>query len=355
MSATALLISMLVLFPVRPVLKLVSGTFPAGVTVSLAQTTESGVQPQQKKSEQADQNPDPSVASTDPVLTIHGACPPSGNASAAGADSCTTVVTRQEFDELLRVLAPGPKISAVMRQNVAQTYAELLAFEMSARKAGIADSAEFQEKMRLLRLRTLADSYRRSLEKEYGTASAQEIDEYYRRESSRFEEVQLRRIVLPRNNFAAADKEEFEKKARQVAAGLRERAMAGEDMDQLQREAYTSLGFSGPPPATAIGSFRRAGLLAEVREDVFGLKPGQVSKVEKETYSIVIYKVEAKRLLPKEMVTEEISRDLSRQKLENVLKTVTGAVHSDLNEKYFRTSEPQKKVDAAGGSPSQSK
>lgn len=327
---------------------------PAGAALALAQTGNPG-QSRQNEQDPGDRNPASSMASADPVLTIHGVCPSYGNAPSAGTDRCATVVTRQEFDELMRLLAPGAKITAAMRQNAAQMYAELLAFETAAGKAGIADSAEFQARMRLLRMRTLADSYRRSLEKQYGAPSGLEVDEYYRRESARFEEAQLRRIVLPRNNFTATNKEEFEKKAQQVAEGLRERAAAGEDMDQLQREAYTSLGFSGVPPTTAIGNLRRAGLLAEVREDVFGLKAGQVSKVEKEPYSFVIYKVEARRLLPKEMVADEISRELAKQKIENVIKSVTGAIHSDLNEKYFGSSGPPKKVDAVNEASSQSK
>jgi hypothetical protein len=90
-----------------------------------------------------------------------------------------------------------------------------LPFEAAARKAGISDSHEFQEILQLLRLRALADLYRRNLEKQYETLPQEEIAGYYHREIRRFEEVKLRRIVLPKNNFAAANKEQFEKQALQ--------------------------------------------------------------------------------------------------------------------------------------------
>lgn len=283
----------------------------------------------------------PTVALTEPVLTVHGVCPSSGESSKMDAAACATVVTRQEFDELMNIVAPGKKADSGMRQNVAKMYAELLAFETAARKAGIADTPEFHWTLQVLRLRTLADSYRRDLEKQYGTPSSEEIDGYYHREVRRFEEVKLRRIVLPKNNFSAANKEEFEKKARGVANDLRQRAATGEDFDELQRDGYTRLGFPGSPPATEVGNRRRAGLLSEVADEVFALDPGQVSKVENEPYSFVIYKVEARRTLPQQMVRDEISRELSRLKVENALKAVTGDIHSDLNEEYFGTSAGQ--------------
>jgi len=43
----------------------------------------------------------------------------------------------------------------------------------------------------------------------------------------------------------------------------------------------------------------------------------------------------------KQMVRDEISREISRQKVENGIKAVTGSVHVDLNEEYFGTSAQQ--------------
>lgn len=282
-----------------------------------------------------------SIALNEPVLTLHGVChPPEQPGAGGGKKDCATQVTRQEFDQMMEIASPGAKTSPGVRQNVARMYAELLAFETPARDSGIQDSREFQLTMQLLRLRTLADLYRRNLERQYATPSKEEVDAYYHQESKRFEEVKLRRIVLPKNNFNAASKDEFEKRALEVADELRERAAKGEDVDQLQREGYVKLGFTGPPPATDVGSRRRASLLPEVSDEVFALNPGQVSKVEKEPYSFVIYKIEAKRTLPLEMVRDEVSREISKHKLEDALKLVTGSIKTDLNQDYFGSSGP---------------
>lgn len=285
------------------------------------------------------------LPATEPVLTVHGAC--SGKVPAREDQTCATVVTRQEFDELMQIVAPGSQTNPSTRRTVALMYAELLAFETTARESGIEDSHEFQEMLQLVRLRTVADLYRRSLEKKYGMPSKEKIDEYYRREASRFEEIKLRRIVLPKNNFTATHKEEFEKKVFQAAKDLRERAAKGEDVDQLQREAFATLGFSGQPPSTDVGNWRRAGLLPDVSNEIFALNPGQVSQVENEPYSFVIYKVEAKRMLPEESVREEIVRELSKQEMESALKNVRDSIHSDLHEKYFGTPPAQPGVESS--------
>lgn len=275
------------------------------------------------------------VAPGDAVLTIHGICSLSQNPLATGSEDCTVVVRRQKFDNLLKIVAPGGQVTPTVKHNLAKTYTDLLAFEMAAKKSGLDKAAQFQESMEWLRLRTLADLFRRGLEKELSVVSEQEVDDYYRQHVAQFEEVQLHRMLVPKNNFAAADKQGSEKRALEIATKFRERAASGEDLDQLQKEAYAAAGFNTLPPTTEVGNRRRAGLTSEVSEDVFALQPGHVSKVEKETYSFVIYKVDAKRTLPKERVREEISREIIKQKLDTALKSVTGSIHADLDENYF--------------------
>ena len=211
----------------------------------------------------------------------------------------------------------------------------MLAFEKAAEKTGIESSTSFLESMEWSRLRMLADLYRRNLEKETSVVSEQEIEDYYHQHLSQFEEVRLRRMLVPKNTFAGGDKQESEKKALEIATEFRERAASGEDLGRLQKEAYIAAGFHSLPPATEVGTRRRSSLPADVREDVFALGSGEVTKVEKEAYSFVIYKVDAKHTLPKEKVQSEISREIAKQKLDAALQSVTGSVRADLNEDYF--------------------
>ena len=195
--------------------------------------------------------------------------------------------------------------------------------------------------MRWLQARTLADMLRRRLQKESGRVSEAESAAYYRERIQQFEEVKLKRLVLPKNTFAADDRQQAEQAAQRIAADFRERAARGEDFPRLQKEAYEMLGFSGLPPATDMGNRRRASLPVGVIEEIFSLRPGEISKVEDETHSFVIYKVEAKRALPEEQVKDEITREVAKEKLERFLRAITERVRTELNETYFGTASAQ--------------
>jgi parvulin-like peptidyl-prolyl isomerase len=230
--------------------------------------------------------------------------------------------------------ASGQPVPLNTRQQLAQTYADLLAYEEAARASGLERSPEFQDLMTLVRLRTLAEIHRRNLQAKYRAPSREDIDQYYRQNPLNFTEIKLRRILVPRKNPSAGDQQEYEKKALEVANGLRERAAKGNDFEQLQKEGYARLGLI-LPPATDMGDRRKANLLAEYRDEVFSLSTGEVSKVKQEAFSFVIYKVEEKKLLSQETVREEISHAISKQRLDNALKEITSGVHSEFNRWYF--------------------
>ena len=141
-----------------------------------------------------------------------------------------------------------------------------------------------------------------------------------------------------------ADAHAFERRAQEVASALRERAARGEDLDQLQKECYETLGFSGMPPSTDVGNRRRTGISPEASEAVFALRPGEVSRVQQETYSFLVYKVEAKRKVPCEQVRDEIVAEVAKVKLRNALDSITANVRIELNEPYFGTASAQQQT-----------
>lgn len=272
------------------------------------------------------------VAAGDPVVVLRGACPD---------DGCTMVVSRQQLEDVMSVLSPNRQVAPDVKRSFAKTYAELLTFDRAARALGIDRSSQYQSAIRWFEAKTLADLLRRRLELEASKVTGEEIQNYYRKYASRFEVVTLRRLALPKNNLAAEDKEKFEQEARRVAAEMRERAIHGEDLERLQKEAFKALGFSGVPPATQVGNRRRTDLSSVVSETVFSLQPGGVSEVENEPHSLVIYRVDAKWTTPIEQVREEIARKLAEEKLERALESINGRIRTELNENYFGTDSGQ--------------
>ena len=285
------------------------------------------------------------VLPTAAVITIKGICNnapvrrPAGTAArktapaAASTGPCQTVITREDFERLIQTV--NPNLPPAMRRNVAQAYVELMAFAQAAEKAGVENDPKFKEQLRLMRLQALAGIYRRDLEDKSKSTSPQEIQAYYNQNLPKYEEIKLDRIFIPAKNPSAPAKDDWEKKAEQVANDMHDRAAKGEDFEKLQKEAYTTLGLTIAPPNTSVGTRRRGMLTPAEEQELFALKAGDVSKVEQEPAGYIIYKVESRQTLPEEQVKDEISRELSRQKMESQMKSITSAVKADLNDEYF--------------------
>src|SRR5437588_5098020 len=72
-----------------------------------------------------------SVSPQEPVITISGICGIVGKT--ANAPACKTSVTKEQFEKLVSALAfAGQQIPANGRQQLAQTYVDLLAYEEAA-------------------------------------------------------------------------------------------------------------------------------------------------------------------------------------------------------------------------------
>lgn len=275
------------------------------------------------------------VASTAVVITVHGVCPEKEKSDTKDATSCNTLITRKEFEDMLAVLNPsGQPLPPNALQNLARTYAEFLALEGAARSSGLEENPQLRDLMNWVRLRTIADFYRRDLQEKYRTPPQEKVDAYYKQHLADFETVKLARILIPKEDLSARDKAEFEQKALAAANAAHERAARGDDISQIQKDAYSSLGLT-TVPTTEMGTFRRANLTAREGEEVFALKPGGVSQVEVEPKSYVIYKVLSKDTPPEEQVKAEISREISQQKIKDAIKAATDAAAPEFNEHYF--------------------
>jgi hypothetical protein len=135
-------------------------------------------------------------------------------------------------------------------------------------------------------------------------------------------------------NRTPAARAEYDKKVQQLAADVRERAAKGEETQKLQDEAYKVLNLPSSP-RTDLGLKRHGGLSAAIEKDLFALKPGEVTKVETEPSGLNIYKLRSRDTIPVQFVKGEIVRDLHQKNMEAAIKTVTGAVHAELNDQFF--------------------
>ncbi len=300
-----------------------------------ASSSQAGQPPSSTPQKSADSGS--TVAASQPVITIHGVCDNlQKNAGGTEKDACATVLTKEQFETLVNSLNPSNQaIAPPMRLKLAQAYVELLAFSEAAQKAGIETTPGFKEVMRVVRMRTLTDMFQRNLQEKFRNASPAEMEDYYNKNLPKFQEVKLHRVFIPRNNPAAPNKEEFEKKAGQMANEIRERLAKGEDPDALEKEAYTALGLEAKPLNTDFGTRRKGMLPPQLDQEISSLEPGGASNVEPEAVGFLIYKVESRQTLPLDRVKDEISRDLFRRKLDEENTRIKASVHADYNDAYF--------------------
>src|SRR5262249_4810599 len=150
---------------------------------------------------------------------------------------------------------------------------------------GLGNDPVVAERLRLSRLRTLAEAMNESW-REKMKPSAQEVETFYAENRDRFEEVQLRGLIIPKN----IDKQPKPDEAKAIANDLLARATAGEDKDKLEAEAYQKTKAAGAPPNTSLG-WRGRGRLGPHEDDIVKLKTGQVSPLYDDANNLYIFKV----------------------------------------------------------------
>jgi len=306
----------------------------AGAPAGQAWTGAPGPQAAPPPIQQQAYNPD-NVAPDAAVVVVHGICP--NNAAPASADACKVVITKQQFMTMVDGMSIASQLStsAAMR-NFAESYSQLLVLANAGQKAGAENDPRFQELMRIARIRALADTYRHSLDEKYSNPSQEEIEAYYKENIDKYEALKVERIIVPTANFnrTPAARAEYDKKIQQLAADIRERAAKGEETQKLQDEVYKTLNLPASP-RTDLGMKRHGGLPAAIEKDLFALKPGEATKLEIEPSGLNIYKLRSRDTIPVEYVKGEIVRDLHKKNMEDAIKSVTGATHSELNDQFF--------------------
>jgi hypothetical protein len=277
----------------------------------------------------------PGVVASEAVITVHGLCPNQTIQPAAAPNSCTTVVTREAFEKLIdSINVVGKTLTPETRRNLAETYAQYLALERPATKAGLEDTPQFAEIMRWWRLRTLADLYRGNLQEQFRSPTPPEVHAYYIEHLPLYQRIKASRILIPRTAGTTDEAKRSDKKAFEIANLARERAAKGEDPELVQKDAYSTLGLLSPP-TTDLGTHPRSSFPKEETDELFSLESGQVSKVETEGASYVIYKITANQTLSEDSVQEEISRQIAQNKYDEAIRAARESAKPEFNQAYF--------------------
>lgn len=275
------------------------------------------------------------VTPTEAAITIHGLCSNQEIGKSKADPACTTVITKQQFEVVVKALnAIGPPLMAAQHHAVAEGYATTLLSYEAAKKAGVEHDPRFAEVMRLARMRAMGDMYTALMQEKARAIPPEAIEAYYKANIANFEELTLRRVTLPRYNTANLKDPDFAAKAARIADDLHERAVKGEDLDELQKEAFEKLGVKNSP-STRMAVVRRGIYAADQEKQLFALKPGEVSPIIEQASALIIFKMDSRETPTLEKSKDEITRILTKQNLEKQQQAQSNAVQVDFNEQYL--------------------
>lgn len=267
-----------------------------------------------------------------PVLTLEGVC------ADPTATPCRTQVTKAEFDSMMSVTAPpgAPPMPPMMKRERANQLAQLLSVAIAAEKAGVQNTPEGKQMIELARLEALAKTYVRNLQQTSKPTDA-EVESYYNSNPEKFQQATLKQLfVPPLKSTTAGPANEEAKKAR--AEKFRQRLVAGEPFDKLQKEAIEGTSYQTPPP---VDLTVQRDSLQPARQFVFNLKDSEISSVISEPAGAVIYKMISKTSAPLAQVRENISRRLTQEKFQAKMEALLKSVNPTLNDAYFGPARPQ--------------
>jgi len=282
------------------------------------------------------------VAPGDAVITIHGLC----GSQKPETGPCIRAITREQFEPLLRIaLINATTPTSAIPRSIAEGYVNDLIYADAAEKAGIDKHARLPGMMMLVRQRALGDLYRLKQDEKARDIPKEGIEAYYQKNPADFEELTLTHISVPRQRPRIPSDADFEAKAKRLAYELQARAIAGEDMEKLQKEVYQTLGLQSPyanyeargiktPPVSSLKPIRRGDMEQKTEAELFALKPGEITSVREFPSAYVIYKLESRRMIPLEEVTAEISTKIYQQNMVMLTKAFA-SVQVHFNERYF--------------------
>ena len=275
------------------------------------------------------------AASTTAAITIHGLCSNQEIGKSKTNPACTTVITKQQFEVVINALnAIGPPLAAAQHHAVAEGYATTLLNYEAAKKAGVEQDPRFAEVMRLARMRAMGDMYTALMQEKARAVPPEAIAAYYKENIANFEELTLRRVTLPRYNTANLKDPDFAAKAAKIADDLHDRAVKGEDLDALQKEAFEKLGIKNPP-STRMAVVRRGIYAADQEKQLFAMKPGEVSPIIEQPSALIIFKMDSRETPTLEKSKDEIVRIITKQNLEKQQQAQSDSVKVDFNEQYL--------------------
>jgi hypothetical protein len=267
--------------------------------------------------------------------------------------ACEANVTRAQYEKLARVVAPKQEPPTTIQ--LAHFYSTQMVYAQKARELGLDKDPHFQEVLKFTYLQVLARAFTNEMQQKANAKADAEFDQYFKQHPEEFEQASVLQISVPKQKHQADEAQPGAAPTVKVdtvadaaalkaeADKIRARAVAGEDFEKLETEAYTFAGDPDDAPDTDMGANTRAEL-GQFGNEIFALRPGQVSEVLSGTEAWHIFKLVSKEMMP----TEDAKKQIAGKFMKETMESVNGAVNPQFNDAYFGPAAGEK-ANPSGG------
>jgi peptidyl-prolyl cis-trans isomerase C len=264
-----------------------------------------------------------------------------------GSDS----VTEGDFNYVVGNLAPQIQqaLTTQGRRPLGEEYALMLLLSQQAVAHKLDSTQDFRRRMAWQRVQWLAEAEVESIQSQV-KISPEEISAYYAENSEKFDEAQIRQVVVRKKRDGAPQDAPGlpaqEAKAR--AEAIRAALVGGKDFKAVAGEF-------GKPNEVLVGSeprsIRRGLLPADLDSTVFQLKDGELSQpLENEQAFILIQRLGSRRV-GLEDAKQEIEDSLRRQKVQSTLDDLRKGGTVWMDEEFFAPPPANSSATPQGATP----
>lgn len=269
------------------------------------------------------------------------------------AGGCQTKLTREQFEKRYRTIYTGPRRPNERPPNAsirAEQFVRTLAYSNEARKEGIDKDPDFQQELQEVEMQLLSTALQKKLKAEAANPPDQALQDYYDKNSKRYEELTVRSVFIPRPprskaaqaaptpEGAAPWAEGEDVETQKIGDEARRQMVAGVDLDKVQQTVYAATKSTEQNHSTQPATWRRNPVIPASEEAMlFALKPGEVSPPVPNGSGLTIYRLESKRMIPLAEVIKEVKALYQMDHVQVQLSTILENAHPVLNKEYFDT------------------
>jgi hypothetical protein len=277
--------------------------------------------------------------------------PTTGNA-ATDANPCQLSITRADFERLAGVVTPNTAPQSDLQ--LARVYSDLLVSALKAHELRLDQDPHFDDILKFTYVQVLSRALNTHLQEQANEQANAEIDKYYQEHPHEFEQVHLLQISVPKRKLhpnaaspAPTSKQgiEAEETAMKAEAEkIHARAVAGEDFEKLQEEAYAFAGNADAAPDADMGNVTRAEV-GQFQDQIFAMPLSQVSELTSGAEAWHIVKVVSRRMMPR----DEASQRLSSRRMKEALGSLKNSATPHFSGAYFQNPDDAPKMASPEG------